>query len=62
MDTGNFEAITSASIYVVTRKSEESDQEEADFLPPPPKIKCCQEAIQSLKDVQAFLETRSFFD
>ena len=43
-------------------ENEESDTEETDLLPLPPKLKCYQEAIQSFKDVEAFLESGSFFD
>ena len=43
-------------------ENQDSDTEETDILPPLPKVKCYHEALQSLKDVQAFLESRSFFD
>ena len=43
-------------------ENQDSDTEETDLLPPPPKIKSYHEALQSLKDVQAFLESRSFSD
>ncbi len=35
---------------------------ETDILPPPPKIQSCREALTLLKDVQAFLESRSAFN
>ena len=41
-------------------ENQDSDTEETDLPPPPPKIKSYHEALQSLKDVQAFLESHSF--
>ena len=35
-------------------EEEESDTEELDLLPPPPKIKNCREAIESLEEVKNF--------
>ena len=43
-------------------ENQDSDTEETDILPPPPREKCYHEVLQSLKDVQAFLESRSFFN
>ena len=40
---------------------EDSDTEDLDLLPPPPKIRSCQEAIKSLEDVKNFLESRNCF-
>ena len=40
---------------------EDSDTEDLDLLPPPPKIRSCQEAIKSLEDVKKFLESRNCF-
>ena len=40
---------------------EDSDTEDLDLLPPPPKIRSCQEAIRSLKGVKNFLESRNCF-
>ena len=40
---------------------DESDTEDFDLLPPPPKLRNFQEAIQSLDDVKKFLEHRKCF-
>ena len=42
-------------------EEEESDTEELDLLPPPPKIKNCKEAMESLEEVKNFLESRDCF-
>ena len=43
-------------------EQEESGAEENDVLPPEPKIKCIQQAIDSLEDVQHFLQYHGHVD
>ena len=48
----------------LTEQTEHSDTEEqeTDVLPPPPKIQSYREALDLVKDVQSFLESNSAFD
>ena len=39
---------------------EEDEEDEMDAQPPPPKLHNFKEAVQSLEDVQQFLETRGY--
>ena len=47
-----------------TGDNPDSDTEEVDYdlLPPPPKLTCFKQAIESLEDVQVFLEHRGYVE